>query len=92
MTIENVTPENRLSGTEDQDLIVSCKAEGGTPAPNVILIIDGQTVEHQTQSVQHTLTTIHISYDMKTVTCQANNPSYSQNSVTASAIIYLNFK
>ena len=76
MTIENVTPENRLLGTEGQDLAVSCKAVGGRPAPNVVLMIDGQTVANQTQSVQPTLTTINISYDMERVTCQANTPSY----------------
>jgi hypothetical protein len=69
---------------------VSCKAEGGRPAPNVVLIIDGQTVANQTQTVQHTLTTIHRSYDRKTVTCQASNPVYSHNSLTDSVVIYLN--
>ena len=90
--IENVAPENRLLGTEDQDLTMSCKAEGGKPAPNVVLVIDGQTVASQTQSVQHTLTTINRSYDQKTVTCQASNPAYSQNPMTDSSVIYLNCK
>ena len=40
LIIENATPENRLLGTQGQDLTVSCKAEGGKPAPNVVLIID----------------------------------------------------
>ena len=71
---------------------MSCKAVGGKPAPNVVLIIDGQTVTNQTQSVQHTLTTINISYDKKTVTCQASNSAYSQNPITVSAVIYLNRK
>ena len=79
-----------MLGTEGQDLTVSCKAEGGRPAPNVVLIIDGKTVANQTQTVQHTLTTIHRSYDRKTVRCQASNPVYSQNSLTDSAVIYLN--
>ena len=92
LSIENVTPENILLGTEDQDLTVSCKAVGGTPAPNVVLIIDGQTVANQTQSVQHTLTTINRSYDRKTVTCQAIYAAYSQISLNASAVIYLNCK
>ena len=39
LSIENVTPANRLLGTEGQDLTVSCTAVGGTPAPNVILIM-----------------------------------------------------
>jgi hypothetical protein len=69
---------------------MSCKAEGGTPAPNVILMIDGQTVISQIQSVQCTLNTINRSYDKKTVTCQASNPAYSQNTLTVSAVIYLN--
>ena len=93
LNIENVTPENnRLVGTEGQDLTVSCKAVGGKPAPNVVLRIDGQYVANQTQSVQHTLTVINKSYDRKTVTCQASNPAYSHNLVTDSAVIYLNCK
>ena len=92
LSIENVTPENRLLGTEDQHLTVSCKVVGGTPAPNVVLIIDGQTVANQTQTVQYTLTTINRSYDRKTVTCQANHADYSQNPMTVSAVIYLNCK
>ena len=93
LSIENVTPENnRLLGTEGQDLSVSCTAVGGTPAPVVVLIIDGLTVASQTQTVQHTLTTINRSYDKKTVTCQASNPDYSHNSLTDIAVIYLNCK
>ena len=93
LSIENVTPENnRLLGTEGQDLSVSCKAVGGTPAPNVVLIIDGQTVASQTQSVQYTLTAINRSYDRKTVTCQASIPAYSQNPMTDTTVIYLNCK
>ena len=93
LSIENVTPENnRLLGTEGQDLSVSCKAVGGTPAPNVVLIIDGQTVSSQTQSAQYTLTSINRSHDRTTVTCQASNPAYSQNPMTDTAVIYLNLK
>jgi hypothetical protein len=89
---ENVASRSRLLGTEGQDLTMSCKAEGGTPAPNIILMIDGQTVASQIQSVQYTLHTINRSYDNKTVTCQASNPTYSQNTMTVSAVIYLNCK
>jgi hypothetical protein len=93
LSIENVTPENnRLLGIEGRDLTLSCEAEGGKPAPNVELTIDGQSVANQTQSVKHTLTTINRSYDKKTVTCQASNPAYSQNTMTVSAVIYLNCK
>jgi hypothetical protein len=55
---------------------VSCKAEGGKPAPNVGLIIDGQSVANKTQTAQHTLITIRRSYDRKTVTIQ-NALNYS---------------
>ena len=89
---ENVIPSSRLLGTEGQDLTVSCKAVGGKPVPNVALIIDGQTVANQTQSVQHTLTAINRSDDRKTVTCQASNAAYSQNSMTDSSVIYINCK
>ena len=71
---------------------MSCKAVGGKPVPNVVLIIDGQTVANQTQSVQHTLTAINRSYDHKVVTCQASHVDYSQNTMTDSAMIYLNCK
>jgi hypothetical protein len=92
LNIENVTPENRLLRTEGQDLTVPCTAVGGTPAPNVVLKIDGQSVASQTQSVQYTLNTISRSYDRKTVTCQASHAEYSQNTMTVSALIYLNCK
>ena len=89
LKIENVARENKLLGTEGQDLTVSCKAIGGKPVPNVVLIIDGHTAASQIQLVQHTLTTISRSYDRGTVTCQASNPAYSHNSLTDSAVIYL---
>ena len=93
LSIENVTPENkRLLGTEGQDLIVSCKADKGTPPPNIVLVIDTKTVANKTMTAQHKLTVINRSYDRKTVTCQASNPAYSQNSLTYSARIYLNCK
>ena len=71
---------------------MSCKAVGGRPAPNSVLIIDGHTVENLTQTVQHTLTTINRSYDRKTVTCQASHAAYSQDVLTDTAVIYLNCK
>jgi hypothetical protein len=93
LNIESVISQNnRLKGTEGQDLPVSCKAEGGKPAPNVVLIIDGQSLANQIQLVQHILTTISRSYDHKTVTCQASNPAYSKISLNVSALIYLNCK
>jgi catabolite regulation protein CreA len=92
VSFENVAPQNRLLGTEGQDLPVSCKAVGGIPAPNVVLKIDGEYVTNQTQSVQHTLNTINRSYDRKTVTCQAGNPAYLQDPISNTAVIYLNCK
>ena len=92
LSIENVTPENRLLGTEGQDLTVSGKAVGGTPAPYVILTIDGQSAANQTQSVQYTLATINRSYDRKTVICQASYAVDILDSLNDSAIIYLNCK
>ena len=71
VSFENVIPPSRLR-TEGQDLTVSCKTVGGTPSPNVVLIIDGQTLANQIQSVQHILTVIDRSYDRTTVTCQAS--------------------
>ena len=92
LSIEKVTTDNRLLGTEGQDLTVSCKAEGGKPAPYVVLIIDGQSKANQTNSVQHTFNTINRSYDNKIVTCQASHADYADNSMTVSAMIYLNRK
>ena len=89
LTIENVTPQNRLLGIEGQNLTVSCKAVGGKPAPNVVVIVDGQTKANQTKSVQYTLNTINRCYDRKTVTCQASNPVYPQDVMTVSAVIYI---
>ena len=89
LTIETVTPQNRLFGIERQDLTVSCKAVGGKPAPNVVVIVDGQTKASQPKSVQYTLNTINICYDRKTVTCQASNPVYPQDVMTVSAVIYI---
>ena len=91
-TIENVTPQNKLLGTEGQDLTVSCKAVGGTPAPNVILIIDEEPIANQTRRAQHRLTAIDRSYDHKTVTCLARNEAYLQDSMTVSVVMYINCK
>ena len=71
---------------------MSCKAVGGKPAPNVGLIINGQSVANKTQTAQHALTTIRRSYDRKTVTCQASHADYSQDPISDSAMIYLNCK
>jgi hypothetical protein len=87
VSFENVIPPSRLLRTDGKDLTLSCKAVGGKPTPNVVLIIASQI-----QLVQHTLTAINRSYDRKTVTCQASNPAYSQNSMTDSSVIYLNCK
>ena len=71
---------------------MSCRAVGGKPAPYVVLIIDGHTLARQTQTAQHTLNVINISYDHQTVTCQTSNPAYSQISLTDAAVIYLSCK
>ena len=92
LTIENITPQNRLIGTEGQDLTLSCIAVGGTPAPNVVVIIDGQSVANQTQTAQHIFKTISRSYKYKTVTCQVSNKAYSQDSMTVSVVMYINCK
>jgi catabolite regulation protein CreA len=92
LRIENVTTEQRLLGTQEQDLVVSCTAIGGIPAPNVALIIEGKSIQSQAQSVQYTFKSIHRSYDQKKVTCQASNPVYLQDPMNYSAMLYLNCK
>jgi hypothetical protein len=54
LNIENVTPDSRLLGTESQDLTVSCKAEGGTPSPNIVLIIDCQLISENSKCMHYT--------------------------------------
>ena len=71
LRIENVTTEQRLLGIQEQDLVVSCTAIGGIPAPNVALIIEGKYIPSQAQSVQYTFKFIIRSYDQKTVTCSS---------------------
>ena len=92
LRIENVTTEQRLLGTHEQDLVVSCIAIGVIPAPNVALVIEGKSIPGQAQSVQYTFKSIPRSYDQKTFTCQASNPAYLQDPMTYSAMIYLNCK
>ena len=92
LTIENVTPQSKLLGTEGQDLTLSCIAVGGTPTPNVVVIIDGQSVANQTQTAQHIFKTISRSYNHKTVTCQVSNEAYSQDSMIVSVVMYINCK
>ena len=92
LTIEHATIEKRLLGTQEQDLVVSCTAIGGIPAPNVALKIEGKSIPSQAQSVQYTFQSIHRSYDQKTVTYQASNPAYLQDPMTYTAMIYLNCK
>ena len=92
LRIENVTTNKRLLGTQEHDLVVSCTAIGGIPAPNVALIIEGKSIPSQAQSVQYTFKSIHRSYDQKIVSCQASNPAYLQDPMTYSAMIYLSCK
>jgi hypothetical protein len=53
LTIEHVTTEKRLLGTQEEDLVVSCTAIGGIPAPNVVLIIEGKSIPSQAQNKLH---------------------------------------
>ena len=93
LRIENVTTEQILLGTQEQDFVVSCTSTGGIPTPNVALIIEGKSIPSQTKSVQFTFKSIHRSYDQKTVTCrQASNPAYLQDPMTYTAMIYLHCK
>ena len=65
LRIENVTTEQILLGTQEQDLVVSCTSTGGIPTPNVALIIEGNFMPSQGQSVHYTFKSIHRSYDQK---------------------------
>ncbi|CAC5384326.1 unnamed protein product [Mytilus coruscus] len=92
VNIDNVLPDDKLQGTEGLDLIITCRADGGKPPPNVKLKISGSTVAIGNQSLQHTLSTISRSYDRTTITCYAGHEEISHYPLIDSAKLYLFLK
>ncbi|XP_071132688.1 protein turtle-like [Mytilus edulis] len=92
VNIDNVLPDDKLSGTEGLNLIITCRAVGGKPPPNVKLTISGTIVATGNQSLQHTFSTISRSYDRKAITCYAGHDVISHYPLIDSAKLYLFLK
>lgn len=90
VTIENITPDNKLPGIEGQDMNIKCTAVGGQPAPDVKLVILGSSFIGK-QSVQHTFK-LHRSIDGSTVSCQAGYEEISYFPFNTTAYMYLKRK
>ncbi|CAC5399924.1 unnamed protein product [Mytilus coruscus] len=82
---DNVLPDDKLQGTEGLDLIITCRAVGGKPTPDVKLLISGSIAATGKQSLQHTLSTISSSYDLKPLP-----PLFLQKSVVTEDTVPLN--
>lgn len=92
MNIDNVLEDEKLQGTEGNDLIITCRAVGGQPQPDLKLLISGIIVATGKQSLHFTLLNISRSYDRKTITCYAGNEEISHYQIVDSAKLYLNCK
>ncbi|XP_071132689.1 uncharacterized protein [Mytilus edulis] len=92
VNIDNVLQDEKLQGTEGQDLIITCRAVGGQPQPDLKLLISGSIVATGKQSLQFTLLKISRLYDRKTILCYAGNEEISHYQTVDSAKLYLNLK
>ncbi|CAC5411892.1 unnamed protein product [Mytilus coruscus] len=90
ITIEHVTPDNKISGIEGQYMTIKCTADGGHPAPGIKLVILGSTYFGK-QSAQHTFKPV-MSNDGSDVTCQVKYEDIRYYPLHTSAYIYLKFK
>ncbi|XP_071133273.1 protein turtle-like [Mytilus edulis] len=90
--MDNVLLDDKLQGTEGLDLIITCRAVGGKPAPDVKLLIAGSTVASGIQSLQHTLPSINRSNDRKTIVCYAGYEEISHYALSDSVNLYLILK
>lgn len=89
--IRNASTDNRLIGTEGQDLFIECVAVGGVPAPTLSLVVLGTTVQTGVQELRYILRNIPRIYDTTNVSCLANSDALDIP-ITATALIYLNRK
>ncbi|XP_076110681.1 irregular chiasm C-roughest protein-like [Mytilus galloprovincialis] len=87
--IRNASTDNRLIGTEGQDLFIECVAVGGVPAPTLSLVVLGTTVQTGVQELRYILRNIPRIYDTTNVSCLANSDALDIP-ITATALIYLN--
>ncbi|CAC5359013.1 unnamed protein product [Mytilus coruscus] len=90
ITIENVTPDNKIPGIEGQDMTIKCTAVGGQPASDVKLVILGSTYIGK-QSAQHTFKPVRAN-DGSDVTCRAGYEDIRYYPLNTTAYIYLKLK
>ncbi|VDI07095.1 Hypothetical predicted protein [Mytilus galloprovincialis] len=89
LNIQNASTDNKLTGTEGNDLIIECIAVGGIPAPSLSLIVLGTMVQTNVQNVQYFVQKISRIYDQTNISCEANSDALDTK-MTTTAQIYLN--
>lgn len=89
LAFQNASTVNRLIGTEGQDLLIECTADGGQPAPALSLVVLGTSVQTGVQELRYILRNIPRIYDTTNVSCEANSDALDIP-MTATTIIYLN--
>lgn len=80
---------NMIEGREGTDLQIRCKADGGTPPPNVSIVDD--KASSGIQEVNYTIPNIHRDYHRKSIACTATNDAYMRQ-LNSSVQIYLRRK
>ncbi|XP_052075802.1 uncharacterized protein LOC127713875 [Mytilus californianus] len=90
ISIENVTPDNRISGIEGHDMTIRCTATGGQPSHDIKLVILGYTYLGK-QSAQHTFKPVR-SNDSSNVTCLAGYEEINSYPLSTSSNIHLMLK
>ncbi|XP_071175218.1 synaptogenesis protein syg-2-like [Mytilus edulis] len=90
VSLDNVTPDNKIPGIEGQGMTIKCTAVGGQPPPDVKLEILGSTYTGK-QSAQHTFRPLS-SNDGSTVTCLAGYTDLNYFPFNTTAYIHLKLK
>lgn len=90
ITIENLTPDNKIPGLEGQGMTIKCTAIGGQPPPDIKLVLLGSTYTGK-QSALHTFSPQR-SDDGHNVTCQAGYAYINHYPLTVSAHMHLKSK
>ncbi|VDI47471.1 Hypothetical predicted protein [Mytilus galloprovincialis] len=89
LAFQNSSTVNRLIGTEGQDLLIECTADGGQPAPTLSLLVLGTIVQTGVQELRYILQNIPRIYDTTNVSCEANSDALDIP-MTTTTLIYLN--
>ncbi|XP_071172182.1 neural cell adhesion molecule 1-like [Mytilus edulis] len=90
VSLDNLTPDNRIPGIEGQYMTITCTAVGGNPAPDIKLVILGSTYTGK-QSTQYTFLP-NSSMEGSTVTCQTGYTDINYYPLNVSAHIHLKLK